>query len=97
MYLIHTGSEPHHTAPRCAVTQRPETPYTVRTCTKVEWRRKKGYTYQVDRLETQQYIQDVFERADNTISVSVHQATLTLLLPRVVCAANVHKTGRSTD
>ncbi|CAM9136528.1 unnamed protein product, partial [Ectocarpus sp. 4 AP-2014] len=36
--------------------------------TQVEWRRKKGYTYQVDRLETQQYIQDVFERADNTIS-----------------------------
>lgn len=25
--------------------------------------------YQADRLETQQYIQDVFETADNTISV----------------------------
>jgi len=36
----------------------------------VEWRRKRGYTYQVDRLETQQYIQDVFEKAENTISVS---------------------------
>ena len=37
----------------------------------VEWRRKKGYMYQADRLETQQYIQDVFEKADNTISVRV--------------------------
>lgn len=36
----------------------------------VEWRRKKGYVYQADRLETQRYIQDVFEKADNTISVS---------------------------
>ncbi|CAM9126790.1 unnamed protein product, partial [Hapterophycus canaliculatus] len=35
--------------------------------TQVEWRRKKGYMYQVDRLETQQYIQDVFEKAENTI------------------------------
>lgn len=35
----------------------------------VGWRRKKGYTYQVDKLETQQHIQDVFEKSDNSIQV----------------------------
>lgn len=30
--------------------------------------------YQADRLKTQQYIQDVFEKADNTISVRILQS-----------------------
>ncbi|CAM9339819.1 unnamed protein product, partial [Laminaria digitata] len=44
--------------------------------TQVEWRRKKGYVYQVDKLETQQYIQEVFEKADNSISESAKNKSI---------------------
>lgn len=57
----------------CPAVTRRRPPLLWTCCTKIAWRRKKGYTYQEDRLKMQQRIQEVFE-TDNTVRVSTNSA-----------------------
>ncbi|CAM9595153.1 unnamed protein product [Discosporangium mesarthrocarpum] len=62
--------------------------------TQVGWRRKKGYTFQEDKLQTQQQIQDVFEKADNTIREPTKNKPM--VVRETKCIVNIGGTEVST-